>query len=49
MIRPRTNRIMSAGTSVTDNSAAAAMANVLVRWKSGSELRAGKVNHQAHQ
>ena len=30
MMRPRTNRIISAGTSVTDSSAAAAMAKVLV-------------------
>ena len=31
MMRPRTNRIISAGTSVTDRIAAAAMANVLVK------------------
>ncbi|MCY1236986.1 hypothetical protein D9M72_496660 [compost metagenome] len=30
-IRPRTNRTISAGTSVTDNSAAAAMAKVFVK------------------
>ena len=31
MILPRTNTIISAGTSVTDNTAAAAIANVLVK------------------
>ena len=31
MMRPRTNSIMSAGTSVTDRKAPAAMANVLVK------------------
>ena len=31
MMRPRTNRTISAGTSVTDSSAAAAMAKVLVK------------------